>query len=62
MTTPAVSPRRARMCDFCQRPAEGITVRQHPGDPTSKRVAINHEDCFREYINGLPIVLVEQPT
>ncbi|MEZ0089718.1 hypothetical protein [Streptacidiphilus sp. EB129] len=59
MTTPTTGPRPARMCDFCHLPAEGITVRQRPGDPTSRRVAINHEDCFREYMTGLPIVLAE---
>jgi hypothetical protein len=61
VTTPT-SPRPLRLCDFCCLPADGITVRERPGDPTSKRVAISHEDCFREYINGLPIVLVEQQT
>ncbi|MEZ0092871.1 hypothetical protein [Streptacidiphilus sp. EB129] len=53
------TPRPARRCDFCQQPADGITVRADVSDPTSKRVAINHADCFREYVTGLPIVLVE---
>ncbi|MEZ0094542.1 hypothetical protein [Streptacidiphilus sp. EB129] len=58
MSTPT-TPRPARMCDFCQLPASGITVRADVSDPTSRRVAINHENCFREYITSLPIVLVE---
>ncbi|MEZ0088948.1 hypothetical protein [Streptacidiphilus sp. EB129] len=59
--TADTTPRPVRMCDFCQLPADGITVRQRPGDPTCKRVAINHEDCFREYVVSLPIILVELP-
>jgi hypothetical protein len=48
-------------CDFCHLPADSVTVRAVPGDPASKRVALGHDACYREFMDGLPRRAVSDP-
>jgi hypothetical protein len=39
------------LCDFCKQPTRGRTVRLVPKDPTSRRVALDHNDCYRKFMD-----------
>ena len=50
---PLTKPRPViRTCDYCEQPAEGVMVRRRPGDPTSKRVDVGHDACYRLFMAG----------
>jgi hypothetical protein len=54
MTTPAPAPVDSRVCEYCGEPAAGMTVRHRPGDPTSPRVALGHNACYRRFMADAP--------
>jgi len=42
-----------RRCDFCKQPAESLTTLLDIDDPTSPRVALDHDDCYRAFMTLL---------
>ncbi|MHA6761826.1 hypothetical protein [Streptacidiphilus sp. PAMC 29251] len=54
MTAPTIT--AARQCSYCQHPAEGLRARLVLGDPASKAVALDHQDCYPEFMGDLVLI------
>ncbi|MFC1434370.1 hypothetical protein ACEZDB_27395 [Streptacidiphilus sp. N1-3] len=53
MTGPTALPNLPRGCDYCEKPTAGRVVALVPGDPGSRRAALDHPGCYLQHLRVL---------
>lgn len=53
MMTTTVAATKRPDCDYCPEPSSARRIRLERGNPASRRVALDHDGCYRRFMGEL---------